>query len=128
MPVEENKRLAEWVEEQRRDARDAVEGPNSDFYDLEDGDNLIEVKTTSREVANPNGNREGRYQLEETNHRQLLEADGIYDFVLRDADDAIEDVTTLEAAELEELIDENNREWPENSKLKIRWSQINDVQ
>jgi len=124
MPVSENKELAEWVEQRRADKRSAEHAPNAAFYDLDAAGTLVEVKTTTRTVVNPAGNQKGCYQIEEANHDRLLDDGGVYDFVLRNGDDEIVDVTTMPASDFDELVDENNREWPSGSKLKVRYDVI----
>lgn len=126
MARQQNKDLAEHIEEVRQNDRSAEHTPDEEFFDLDDDGDLVEVKTTTRNVENPSGVRTGRYQIEESNHRKLVEAGGTYDFVLRDENDAVLDVETMSAVELDELIEENNRTWPSGSKLKIRHDVIHE--
>lgn len=127
MPTSENKRLAEHIEERRAQTRRAEHVPESEYYDLDASGQLVEVKTTKRNVASDAGGRKGRYQIDESNHDQLVEAGGVYDFVLRDDDGDVVDVETRTAEAIDELVDERNREWPTNSKLKIRYDVLHDL-
>jgi len=87
----------------------------------------VEVKSTEKDVTvNWDGSgrtRPGRYQLEHSNHRNLVDHGGEYDFVLRDGDEEVA-VRTMDAAEVDKLINKENRTWPENSKLKLSYKDI----
>ena len=122
---DQNKRLAEHVEGERADARDAEPAPNGQHYVVVDDGELVEVKTTKREVGE-SYRRTGRYQLEESNHEALVDDGGTYDFVLRDDDGLTVEVETMDAGDVDELLRENGRTWPNGSKLKVRWDVIHE--
>lgn len=118
------------VEQFRADARGrSAEHVGTDgWYDVEDGGTPVEVKSCQREVAVTYGDndrtRPGRYQLEHDNHRNLVDHGGEYDFVLMDGDTAA-DVVTMDAEEIDDLVNEQNRTWPDSpSKLKLRWMDV----
>lgn len=114
------------MEERRAEARNGRHTPEQEYYDVMDDGTRVEVKTTQRIVKNPNYNRKGRYQLEGDNHQELVEQGGVYDFMLRDDDGEVVEVKTMEAASVDNLLVENDREWPTGSKLKIRWDVIHE--
>lgn len=121
-----NKRLGTHIEEERAAARDGERTPDTDWYDVIDDGERVEVKSTPKHVENPTESRKGRYQLVADNHERLVDAGGVYDFVLRDHDDRIIDVVTLTAEGVDKLLADNGRKWPDGSKLKILWTDIHD--
>jgi hypothetical protein len=127
----ENRRLGVQIEKARARARNGEHVGTEGWFDVEDSGTPVEVKScdvdTATNVNEWTDSRTGRYQLEHDNHRNLADHDGEYDFVLRDGDTEV-DVVTMSAAEVDAWINENNRKWPENSKLKIKWTDIHDVE
>jgi hypothetical protein len=125
----ENRQLGVQVEQYRARERGAsAEHVGTDgWFDVEDGDTPVEVKSAEKEVSvdhdGSGRSRPGRYQLEHDNHRNLVDHGGEYDFVLRDGSDTVAERTMM-AAEIDDLIDEQNRKWPDGSKLKILWTDI----
>jgi len=124
MAQSENKRLGTHYDKARAEARGASHTPEAGFFDV-DGETPVEVKTTAETILNPNRKRPGRYQLSAQNHNQLVEAGGKYDFVLR-LDSGGEQVRTLGARKVEEIINEQGLKWPKNSKLKLHQKYIHD--
>lgn len=102
------------------------------WYDVDDDGTPVEVKSCQRTVAVNYGDndrvRPGRYQIDHDNHRNLVDHGGEYDFVLMDENgDSSLDVVTIDAADLDDLINELNRTWPDSpSKLKLRWQDVHD--
>lgn len=127
-PAEENRQLGVSVEKHRARER----GPSAEhvgtegWYDVYD-DGPVEVKSTERRVTvdwNGQGSsRPGRYQIEEDNHANLRDHGGEYDFVLRDGDQTVAE-RTMSAAEVDDLLTELDRTWPDGSKLKLSWRQV----
>jgi hypothetical protein len=124
-----NKRLAENIEEQRVNAREGREhSPHMAFYDWTEPDGTFtECKTTKRMVDSPNGSREGRYQIAEKNHEKLLDNRGRYEFVLRNENNETVEIAGISADKLDELLIKRDREWPNGSKLKIRWTVVHEA-
>lgn len=118
-----NKRLGTKVAKSRADARGAEHTPDAGYFDVDD-EQPVEVKTTARTVESGGETRKGRYQLVGDNHDRLVREGGEYDFVLR-RDDG-QDVATLEASEVDEIINEAGLSWPQNSKLKLRYDLIHE--
>lgn len=130
MSRSDNRRLGVKVEEYRADERGrSAEHVGTDgWYDVEDDGTPVEVKSAEREVAVDYGNndrtRPGRYQLEHDNHRNLVDHDGEYDFVLRDGSGTAAE-RTMPAEAVDDLIDDLNRTWPDPpSKLKLLWTDV----
>lgn len=127
----ENKRVGTSIEEYRakQRGRHAERTPGVDFMDVDDDGTPVEVKSTEVRVAvkwdENRSPRRGRYQLKEDNHRNLVDHGGEYDFALRD-DDGLVAERTMTADEVDDLLDANDRTWPENSKLKLSWADIHD--
>lgn len=131
MATSENRRLGVQVEEHRADQRGrTAEHVGTDgWYDVEDAGTPVEVKSTKKAVkVNWDGSgrtRPGRYQLTHDNHRNLVDHGGEYDFVLMDADgDNQIAAETMPAEDVDKLINELDRKWPEGSKLKLSWKDI----
>lgn len=125
----DNKEVGTSIEKYRAKQRGGERTPEA-WFDVEAADGtLVEVKSTERRVsvdwAENRDPRRGRFQIERSNHENLVDHGGEYDFVLRDGDDAVAE-TTMTAKEVDDLLDENDRTWPKNSKLKLVWSDIFD--
>lgn len=121
---EQNRQLGVQVEKSRARDRGGEHVGTDGWFDVEDSDGSpVEVKSTEVEVENPTETRPGRYQIDEDNHANLRDHGGVYDFVLRDGDVEV-DVETMTAAEVDDLIDENDRKWPSGSKLKLSWKDV----
>lgn len=121
---EANQRLGRQVEKHRAKTRDGQHVGTDGWFDVEGSDGTpVEVKSTQKEVTvNWDGQgktRPGRYQIVKENHQNLVDHGGEYDFVLRDGEGNEIETRTMTAAEVDELIRERGREWPENSKLKL---------
>jgi len=127
MSRRQNKQLGTSIEEYRARQRGGRRTPEA-WFDVEAGDGtLVEVKSTEKRVKvdwNDQGkSRRGRYQIIQSNHQNLRDHGGEYDFVLRDGDDTVAE-RTMTARELDDLLDEHDRTWPNGSKLKLPWSHV----
>lgn len=120
----ENKQLGTAIEEYRAEERGGYRTPDQ-FYDVKVPDGpIVEVKSTEQHLAT---GRNGRYQLVEGNHRQLVEAGGVYDFVLRDDQDTAAERIGVPAGEVSGMIEEAGLKWPDGGKLKLTWTYVHDA-
>lgn len=124
-----NKYLGEHVEEDRADARGGERTPEA-WFDVDDDGTPVEVKSTERRLSY---GRRGRYQIERTNHENLLDHGGEYDFVLRDGSgedgeqyDTAATRIGVDASTVEAWREERGLKWPDGGKLKLPWSQVHD--
>lgn len=119
----QNKQLGRSVEQYRADARDGDVTPEA-WFDVEARDGtLVEVKSTEKRLSY---GRRGRYQIERTNHENLLDHGGVYDFVLRDGDSTAAERVGVPASTVEEWRQDRGLKWPEGGKLKLPWAQVHD--
>lgn len=117
-----NKQVGTSIESYRADARDGERTPDA-WFDVEAADGtLVEVKSTERRLSY---GRRGRYQIERTNHENLVDHGGEYDFVLRDGDSTAAE-RTLDASTVEEIRQEHGLKWPNGGKLKLPWSYVHE--
>lgn len=119
-----NKRLGTKVARDRAEERGAEHTPDAPYYDIDD-DPVVEVKSTKKTIENPSMTRKGRYQIIGDNHEQLVREGGVYDFILRTDDD--HEVKTLAAEKVDQIINDAGLKWPKNSKLKLRYDLIHEV-
>ena len=126
----DNKQVGESIEKWRARQRGAERTPEA-WFDMDDDGTPIETKSTVKREkqywAEERKPRRGRYQIEESNHENLVDHNGEYDFNLRDRekDDVIETVT-MSAEEVDDLIREKDLKWPDTGKLKLPWSYVHD--
>lgn len=116
-----NKDVGTSIESYRADQRGGERTPEA-WFDVEDGSTIVEVKSTEKRLSS---GRRGRYQLEEDQHENLLDHGGEYDFALRDGDDLAAE-RTMDASDVEDLLDEKDLKWPRAGKLKLPWSYVHE--
>lgn len=118
-----NAQQGESIEQYRARERGGDHTPD-EWFDVLDGFDVIEVKSTQKTLAS---GRSGRWRLWRKQHEKMVEQNGEYDLVVIDDDEIWREVT-LSAAEVDDIISENGLSWTDagnhgmpSEQVKIPW-------
>lgn len=123
-----NAKQGESIEQYRaRQRGDGADHTPDEWFDVLDGWQPIEVKSTQRTLAS---GRKGRFRLWRNQHDGMTEQGGEYDFAVID-DDKVWKETTVSADRVSEIIDENDLSWTAagrhgmpTEQVKIPWNYV----
>lgn len=118
------------METHRAEARGGERVGSEVWFDVEGGDGtIVEVKSCERRMSS---GRRGRFRLWLDQHRNLRDHSGEYDFIVTDDDDVVEE-RTLSAADVDELIDDEDLKWSlsgdaheKHRQIKLVWTYVLD--